>query len=78
MTASAPDPHKRENKCECARCPDCDGSGSVWFSFGHKHYLGSRRCDDLDELETCEECWGSGLADGPCDYCAERVEDENP
>ena len=67
----------RDKKCTCVSCPDCEGTGSVWFTFGHKEYLGQRRCDDLDELETCEECRGSRLAGGPCDYCMEREEMED-
>ena len=67
----------QERKCTCVSCPECHGNRVVWFTFRHKEYLGLRRCDDLDELETCEECRGSGLADGPCDYCMEREEEEN-
>jgi len=38
-------------------------------------YLGSRRCDDLDEMETCEECRGTGI-DIVCDHCQEIEMDE--
>ena len=33
-------------------------------------YLGSHRCDDLDEMGPCEECHGSGI-DEVCDLCRE-------
>lgn len=54
--------------CECVSCSSCGGSGNVWFSLGGR-YLGNHRCDDLDELETCEECRGSGTIE-TFDRCA--------
>lgn len=54
--------------CRCVNCGECRGSGSVWFAFGGKEYLGNSRCDDLDELETCEGCGGSGIVE-TCDRC---------
>ena len=59
--------------CTCIPCSECDGTGTVWYSFSGE-YLGKHRCDDLDELETCSECHGSGISE-LCDECAER-EDE--
>lgn len=59
--------------CSCIPCGECGGSGNVWLSFTGK-YLGNHRCDDLDELETCAECHGSGI-DEMCDECREK-EDE--
>ena len=59
--------------CMCVPCSECDGSGSVWFTFYGK-YLGRSRCDDMDELQTCDECGGSGLVD-MCDECREREEE---
>jgi hypothetical protein len=57
-----------ESGCQCVSCSECGGSGRIWLDvFGN--YLGNRRCDDLDEMETCMECSGSGLADGPCLHC---------
>lgn len=53
--------------CSCIVCEECDGTGHVWISFGGK-YLGRSRCDDMDSLETCEECRGSGVSE-TCDYC---------
>lgn len=61
--------------CRCVSCAECRGSGRVWFAFGGREYLGSRRCDDLDEMETCEECSGSGLAE-VCDRCQQAMDDE--
>lgn len=60
-------------ECSCVPCDECDGSGSVWVSFGGK-YLGRNRCDDMDRLETCEECRGSGFSE-MCDYCYNLEED---
>lgn len=60
-----------EAACRCVSCGECGGSGTVWFSFpgvDEGRYLGSRRCDDLDELATCPECRGSGLSE-LCDEC---------
>lgn len=62
--------------CECVSCPECRGSGSVWFSFagpGRGTYLGSSRWDDLDEMEACDTCGGSGIAE-LCDRCGELEE----
>jgi hypothetical protein len=56
-------------------CPECGGLGNVWWSFSGK-YLGQSRCDDLDELEMCEECHGSGLLN-MCDNCIEEEEDSD-
>ncbi len=44
----------------------------MWVSFTGK-YLGNHRCDDLDDLETCQACGGSGL-DEMCDHCRELNE----
>ena len=59
--------------CKCVRCPECRGSGNVWISFSGE-YLGSSRCDDLDELEACPECEGSGIIE-MCDECRETEEE---
>jgi hypothetical protein len=42
--------------CECVPCAECKGTGNVFFSSGGRHYLGSSRRDDMDEMETCDEC----------------------
>ena len=60
--------------CECISCPDCGGSGSVWVSFSGE-YLGTRRCDDLDELECCDSCGGSGVS-WTCAECGYALEEE--
>lgn len=54
-------------KCTCINCPDCGGTGTVWFSFDGT-YLGCHRSDDLDNLETCDSCRGSGISER-CDEC---------
>jgi hypothetical protein len=62
--------------CSCVRCSECSGTGNVWFAFGGKEYLGRNRADDLDEMETCEHCGGSGLEDDICDECAANEQSE--
>ena len=59
--------------CACVSCDECRGTGHVWFTFGGHgvgRYLGASRQDDLDEMETCFGCDGSGLLE-LCDRCAE-------
>jgi len=60
--------------CECITCPECKGSGIVWFAFGGE-YLGNHRCDDLNDYESCHQCGGYGL-DFLCDECAEAMDRE--
>lgn len=67
--------------CECVVCAECRGSGTVWFAFpgpdnGGK-YLGNHRSDDLDEMDTCYTCYGSGLAE-ICYECQEKEYDDFP
>ena len=59
--------------CTCAKCPECGGTGDVWISFSGE-YLGRFRCDDLDELDVCPLCDGSGILD-MCDACREAEEE---
>jgi hypothetical protein len=63
-----------EKQCTCVSCGACDGSGSVWYSFSGE-YLGNSRCDDLDDLQTCDECNGSGLSE-VCDLCQDWREEQ--
>lgn len=60
--------------CTCTPCPFCDGSGVVWWSCNGE-YLGNSRCDDLDEMEACEECDGTGI-DVMCDECLLAEEED--
>jgi len=60
--------------CTCIPCSECRGSGTVWFSFSGK-YLGSHRSDDLDEMDTCDECRGSCVSE-ICEYCLEKQEED--
>lgn len=53
--------------CHCVRCGECGGSGNIWLDFKGQ-YLGNHRCDDLDEMEMCEGCGGSGIIE-TCDRC---------
>ena len=68
-------PSTNATECQCVPCGECAGGGNVWFSFGHREYLGSRRCDDLDEMETCDECRGTGISE-MCDRCVYIMEME--
>jgi hypothetical protein len=58
--------------CTCVRCDACRGSGTIWFDFRGR-YLGNSRCDDLDEMESCEECRGSGITE-TCDHCSDMAD----
>ena len=60
--------------CTCISCHECGGTGTVWYSFGGK-YLGNHRCDDLDNLETCETCGGQGIVER-CWECQQKLDDE--
>jgi len=60
--------------CKCISCVDCGGSGSVAYSFSGE-YLGTKRCDDLDTFETCDECGGNGTSE-VCEECSEFWEME--
>jgi hypothetical protein len=69
-----------DHGCRCVRCSECNGTGTVWFSFGSPaygggQYLGSHRSDDMDEMETCDECRGSGISE-ECDTCSFQREIE--
>jgi hypothetical protein len=52
--------------CHCVPCEWCGGTSTVWFSFSGK-FIGHHRLDDLDRMETCEECHG-GINE-TCDRC---------
>lgn len=62
--------------CKCVRCPECAGSGTVWFAFPGLdrggEYLGNHRWDDLDELEMCDYCGGYGVTE-TCYECQEAM-----
>ncbi len=62
--------------CRCVLCSLCGGSGNLWVTLDGKHHL--HRVDDLGELETCEECRGTGV-EKICDRCRMmEMEDEIP
>jgi len=61
--------------CGCIPCSECEGSGTVWISFSGE-YLGNNKCDDLDDLETCPACEGTGLSQ-ICDSCREQYFEED-
>jgi hypothetical protein len=61
--------------CECVLCDECRGTGRVWYSFSGR-YLGNKRCDDLDSLDSCAQCNGSGFSE-ICDKCRQEQYDDN-
>ena len=60
--------------CECIDCPACKGKGTIWVSMSGR-YLGVSRKDDLDQMETCESCDGSGIVE-ICYACLELERQE--
>lgn len=58
--------------CTCVGCIDCEGTGNVWWSLSGE-YLGNTHCDDMDELEHCDECSGTGIIE-TCDECLNAEE----
>lgn len=58
--------------CSCIACDCCNGTGNIWVDMISG--LPTVHCDDLDELETCEECGGSGVAE-VCDECRDLLDD---
>lgn len=62
--------------CECVRCGLCGGSGNVWFAFPGPdrggRFLGNHRSDDLDEMDTCPECYGAGIVE-VCYHCEDQA-----
>jgi len=56
--------------CKCEPCSECEGDGYVWWTFDRKKYLKKHRCDDLDVMDSCDDCGGAGL-DEMCDECTE-------
>lgn len=59
--------------CECVSCSACGGSGNIWLDFKGR-YLGQHRCDDMDEMESCEECRGRGIVE-VCEACSDAEEE---
>lgn len=60
--------------CKCIKCKTCNGTGYVWFTHDGR-YLGRGRCDDMDELEHCDDCEGTGN-ESECDDCIDAREIE--
>jgi len=60
-----------KDECTCQKCPECGGTGNIWISFSGK-YLGRYRGDDLDELDICPECEGSGII-SMCENCMDEL-----
>lgn len=58
-----------DQPCKCVSCPECNGTGTVYFEMAGRKYLGSSLCDDLDEIESCDMC-RSGYVE-ECARCAQ-------
>lgn len=59
-----------DKSCECIQCSECRGLGTMRVDF--LTGLPSHGCDDLDELESCENCHG-GIVEA-CGRCTEIEE----
>lgn len=59
--------------CNCVPCKECGGTGDVFLSYDGE-YLGNARSDDMDEIETCPECEGSGF-EYFCEECRAVMEE---
>jgi len=59
-------------KCTCAPCAECGGTGTVWFAVDGE-YLGRTRCEDTDDSQICMECDGWGITE-TCQHCEDRPE----
>ncbi len=53
-------------ECHCVPCTICGGSGSIVFDFRGKAI--QQRQDDLDQVEVCDDCGGTGIAE-ECGAC---------
>jgi hypothetical protein len=74
MTATEARAKVAVEPCACVRCGACGGSGTIWLDFRGR-YLGNSRCDDLDEMEPCDECSG-GIVE-VCERCQLLEEMDN-
>lgn len=60
--------------CKCKPCTYCKGTGDIWVDpFTGKVVTGIH--DDMDELNTCEQCHGTGVGD-MCDDCEAEYQEE--
>ena len=64
--------------CTCTPCPFCNGTGNIWRDLDGSYSL--YHTDDLQEMETCDQCGGDGI-DSLCEECwfdSQEDEDMNP
>jgi hypothetical protein len=54
-----------KESCYCVRCNICGGQGNYRVDL---HGRPTDGMDDMDSLEPCEECGGSGIVE-TCDRC---------
>jgi len=59
--------------CGCVPCSCCGGDGYCWFGIDGE-CLGEHHIDDLDSLEPCPFCNGSGY-EFECHECSEDYEE---
>ncbi len=62
------------NACRCVSCATCRGTGSITVDMGG-HVI-STRMDDLDIVEPCDDCGGTGITE-ECDACREAWEQDH-
>lgn len=61
--------------CRCVSCGSCNGSGHILVDMRGR-YLGAHRTDDLDEMELCPDCEGSGISE-ECAACYDGRADDH-
>lgn len=58
--------------CRCVSCSQCGGRGTMAVDMRGRVVS---FYDDLCDLETCDECCGSGIVE-ECDYCRDQREQD--
>lgn len=59
-------------ECRCVSCAACQGRGHHYVDL-HGHVVDC--FDDLCDLESCEDCGGTGITE-ECDTCREAWEQD--
>jgi RecJ-like exonuclease len=60
--------------CECIRCSACDGTGH-YFTDMRGQFASIHRQDDMHNMETCEECRGTGIEE-VCYQCQLAMDED--
>ena len=59
--------------CACVSCSMCSGQGHVWLDLRGRVVA---HLDDLDEMEICEDCGGTGVSE-TCEECIADDRDDS-